>query len=218
MLVKLIFSRETLVPILLWTTGSIFLFGCWDTIVTTFFITFLDEILQSSGIQNIIRSGFILIGILAIPAYALQLFWIKQAEQRGKFQIITLGLFLSAAALFGLAFAGGFESFFGLVMVVGFGMVNSTGYAAGYPMSQSIFADEYNKAYAHITNSNIINADASAAPLKILNNFANALGLIFGGALISFIGFSGMFVVYGSAVLIWGIVSIQKKKVWKLEQ
>lgn len=63
-------------------------------------------------------------------------------------------------------------------------------------MSQSIFADEYNKAYARITQETIINADASAAPLKILNNFANALGLIFGGALISFIGFSGMFMVY----------------------
>ena len=64
-------------------------------------------------------------------------------------------------------------------------------------MSQSIFAEEYNKAYAQTSQSNIINADVSAAPLKILNNFANAVGLMFGGALISFIGFSGMFVVYG---------------------
>jgi len=64
-------------------------------------------------------------------------------------------------------------------MLMGFGMLNSTGYAAGYPMSQSIFADEYNKSYARVTESNIINADVSAAPLKILNNFANAIGLIF---------------------------------------
>lgn len=118
MLIKLIFRRETFVPILLWTTGGIFLFGCWDTIVTTFFITYLDEILQGSGLQNIIRSGFILIGILAIPAYALQMFWIKQANTRGKFQIITFGLFLSAAALFGLAIAGSFEGALGLLLVV----------------------------------------------------------------------------------------------------
>lgn len=103
-------------------------------------------------------------------------------------------------------------------MVVIFGMINSTGYAAGYPMSQAIFADEYNKSYARVTESNIINADVSAAPLKILNNFANAVGLIFGGALISLVGFSGMFVVYGSAVLAWGIVSLKKKLSWKLEQ
>lgn len=48
MLYKLIFGKETLIPVLLWTTGCIFLFGCWDTIVTTFFITYLDEVLQNS--------------------------------------------------------------------------------------------------------------------------------------------------------------------------
>ena len=144
------------------------------------------------------------------------MFWIKQADQRGKFTIITLGLFLSAGALFGLALTGGLEGIIGLVVVVLLGMINSTGYAAGYPMSQGIFADEYNKSYAGVTMSNIINADASAAPLKILNNFANALGLIFGGALISFVGFSGMFIVYGGAVLIWGIVSLRKRLPWKL--
>lgn len=217
MLYRLIFVKTTLVPILLWSTGSIILFGCWDTIVMTFFITFLDESLKDSGIQNIIRSGFILIGILAVPAYALQLFWIKKAKTYGKFNIITMGIFVSAIALFGLSIAGNFESLIGLLVVVGFGIINSTGYAASYPMSQSIFADEYNRAYARIAESNVINADVSAAPLKILNNFANAVGLIFGGALISFIGFSGMFVVYGAAMLTWGIMSLRKKKIWKLE-
>lgn len=48
MLYKLIFGKATLVPVLLWTTGCIFLFGCWDTIVTTFFITYLDEVLENS--------------------------------------------------------------------------------------------------------------------------------------------------------------------------
>jgi hypothetical protein len=47
-------------------------------------------------------------------------------------------------------------------------------------MSQSIFADEYSRAYAKANNTTIINADAAAAPLKILNNFANSIGLIFG--------------------------------------
>lgn len=217
MLYKLIFVKTTLVPILLWSTVSIILFGCWDTIVMTFFITFLDESLKSSGIQNIIRSGFILIGILAIPAYALQLFWIDKAKTYGKFNIITMGIFVSAVALFGLSISGNFEHIMGLLAVMVFGMINSTGYAASYPMSQSIFADEYNKSYARTAESNVINADVSAAPLKILNNFANAVGLIFGGALISFIGFSGMFIVYGAAMLIWGIMSMRKKKIWSLE-
>ena len=101
--------------------------------------------------------------------------------------------------------------------IVAFGMMNSTGYAAGYPMSQSIFADEYNKAYSATMQTNVINADVSAAPLKILNNLANALGLIFGGALISFMGFTGMFVMYGLAVLTWAIISVKKRTLWKLE-
>jgi MFS family permease len=217
MLYKLIFVKTTLVPILLWSTGSIILFGCWDTIVMTFFITFMDESLKDSGVQNIIRSGFILIGILAVPAYALQLFWIKKAKTYGKFNIIALGIFVSAGALFGLSIAGNFENLIGLFVVVGLGIINSTGYAASYPMSQSIFADEYNKAYSRTAESNVINADVSAAPLKILNNFANAVGLIFGGALISFVGFSGMFIVYGTAMLAWGIMSMRKKKLWDLE-
>ena len=215
---KLIFEKDTFIPLLLWTTGGIFIFGCWDTIVTTFFITYLDEALKDSAeIRNIIQSGFILIGLLAVPAYGLQMFWIKKAETYGKFTIITLGLFVSAIALFGLAFAGAIGGAIGIAMIVTFGMMNSTGYAAGYPMSQSIFADEYNKAYSKAMNLSVINADVSAAPLKILNNLANALGLIFGGALISFIGFTGMFFAYGWAVLAWWIVSLKKKNDWKLD-
>lgn len=213
----LVFERNTYVPLLLWTTGSIFLFGCWDTIVTTFFITYLDAALEdSAGIKNIIQSGFILIGILAIPAYGLQIFWIKRANIYGKYIIITLGICISAVALLGLAFAGYIGETMGLIAIVFFGIMNSTGYAAGYPMSQSIFADEYNRAYAKSSQTNIINADTSAAPLKILNNLANALGLIFWGTLISFLGFWGMFIIYGAMVWLWWFISIQKKRLWNL--
>jgi len=48
MLYKLVFEKVSFVPILLWSTGGILLFGCWDTIVTTFFVTFLDEALKNS--------------------------------------------------------------------------------------------------------------------------------------------------------------------------
>jgi MFS family permease len=180
MIYRLVFSKTSFVPILLWTTGSILLFGCWDNVATTFFVKFLDESMQNvSWVKNIIQSGFILIGILAIPAYVLQGFWIKQAEKFGRFRIITLGLFLSGGALFLLAIFGRMENLLGLALVVCMGLLNSAGYAAGYPMSQSIFADEYTRSFAKENNTTVINADISAAPLKILNNFANAVGLIF---------------------------------------
>lgn len=91
MIYALVFSKTSFVPILLWTTGSILLFGCWDNVATTFFVKFLDESMQEvSWVKNIIQSGFILIGILAIPAYVLQGFWIKQADKFGRFRIITV--------------------------------------------------------------------------------------------------------------------------------
>lgn len=56
-LYTLIFEKNTFVPLLLWTTGCIFVFGCWDTIVTTFFISYLDEALkEASQVKNIIQS------------------------------------------------------------------------------------------------------------------------------------------------------------------
>ena len=82
MIYTLVLSKHSFVPILLWTTGSILLFGCWDNVATTFFVKFLDESMQNvSWVKSIIQSGFILIGIIAIPAYVLQGFWIKQAEK-----------------------------------------------------------------------------------------------------------------------------------------
>jgi hypothetical protein len=54
-------------------------------------VNFLDGSLQNvSWVKSIIQSGFILIGIIAIPAYVLQGFWIKQAEKFGKFNIIVV--------------------------------------------------------------------------------------------------------------------------------
>lgn len=73
MIYVLVFSKVSFVPLLLWTTGSILLFGCWDNVATTFFVKFLDEAMQDiSWVKNLLQSGFILIGLLAIPAYVLQ--------------------------------------------------------------------------------------------------------------------------------------------------
>lgn len=218
MMYTLVFSKTSFVPMLLWTTGSIVLFGCWDNVATTFFVKFLDEAMRNvSWVKNILQSGFVLIGILAIPAYLLQWFWIKQAQKYHRFTIITVGLFISGTALFFLAIFWWMENFLWLVLVVAMWLLNSTGYAAWYPMSQSIFAEAYSTSFARENNTTIVNADVAAAPLKILNNFANALGLIFGGALITFFGFTGMFIIYGGILIAWSVVSIKKRTVWKLQ-
>ena len=86
--------------------GGIFLFGFWDTVVITFFVTYIDSVLSQSGGDQVIRSGFFVLGLLAIPAYILQFPFIKASKLHGHYPIITLGLFISAIALFGLAFFG----------------------------------------------------------------------------------------------------------------
>lgn len=79
---NLIFDRKNLVPILFWATINIFIFGCWDSVVTTFLVDYLDNALQDAPqIKNIVQSGVILIGLLAIPAYGLQPLWTKQTEK-----------------------------------------------------------------------------------------------------------------------------------------
>ena len=97
-------------------------------------------------------------------------------------------------------------------------MMNSAGYAAGFPLSQSVFADEYNKEFARRSEHKVIDSDVSAGPLKILNNFANAVGLICAGALIAWFGYRGMFFIFGLLVLFWAIISVTKKVSWKLEE
>ncbi len=217
MIYKLLLNQKSFVPILLWATGVILLFGCWDNVATTFFVDFLDESLQNvSWVKNIIQSWFVLIGIISIPAYVLQGYWIKKAKKFWRFNIIVLWLMLAWGALLLTAAFGGMQNLSGLVLVVWMGLINSSWYAAGYPMSQSIFIDEYNQAYANANNTSVINADASAAPLQILNNFANAVGLIFAWALITFFGFFGMLILYGSLTIAWGILGIKKRTLWKL--
>jgi len=99
---------------------------------------------------------------------------------------------------------------------MGFGLLNSTGYAAGMPLAQSIFAENYNEQFAKNNNLKEINAHASAGPLKILINFANSIGLFLGGILIELFKFGGLFKIYAIIILIWCGLTIIKKKEWDL--
>jgi len=57
MIYRLLLNHKSFVPILLWSTGVILLFGCWDNVATTFFVDFLDGALQEvSWVKNIVQS------------------------------------------------------------------------------------------------------------------------------------------------------------------
>ncbi len=82
---------------------------------------------------------------------------------------------------------GVFDGFF-LILLLGIG--NSIGYAAAMPLAQGEFSDAYNQVYATKRKLTEIDSNASAAPLKMILNLANVVGLIFGGFLIAITGFN----------------------------
>ncbi len=95
-------------------------------------------------------------------------------------------------------------------------LINSVGYAAGMSLGQSKFLEEYNIIYAKTLDLKEIDGNASAAPMKILQNFANVIGLVFGGLLLSIFDYRGFFILFGLIILVilgWSIMKRSEIKV-----
>ena len=114
-----------------------------------------------------------------MPVFAFQIPFIMMSKKMGHYAIITFGTFLSAGAVLCFLYPNP-----GLLFLV-FGLINSTGYAAGMPLSQAVFSEMYNEHYAKKYNLVEIDSHTSAAPLKILINLANVLGLVIGGTILT---------------------------------
>ncbi|MDD4151370.1 MAG: MFS transporter [Candidatus Gracilibacteria bacterium] len=190
--------------------GSILvLFGFWDTFVTSFLIDFLNGILESSKVPKLI-SAYVFIAMLAIPAYGAQIYLIGLAKKIGTLKILLPGILISGISVF---MFGIFETF---LLVLLLGLLNSLGYAAGMPTSQAEFSSEYNNTYAEKKNLKTIDSNASRAPLKMLLNLANVLGLFVGGIFVSIIGYAGTFFLFGFILIAIFVLSIKNMKEWKL--
>lgn len=75
-------------------------------------------------------------------------------------------------------------------------------------LGQIHFLDVYNKEYAKYMNLKEIDANASAGPMKILQNLANVFGLMFGGIILGVLNYGGFFFVFGLliiAIFVWSI-------------
>ncbi len=199
---------------LLIITAIIVLFGFWDTFVVTFLIEFLNKIIASDGENIILKvipiTGYIFIAIMAIPAFGAQLPMINLSKKIGTFLIIIFWVLLSAISMF---FFGILHGFLPILLV---GIVNSIGYASAMPLAQGEFSDIYNQVYAEKRNLTEIDSNASSAPLKMILNLANVVGLIIGGFLIAIFGFDGTFYVLGAILMTIFIVSMRNKRKWRL--
>jgi hypothetical protein len=68
-------------------------------------------------------------------------------------------------------------------------------------LGQNQFLDAYNTTYAKTLDLKEIDSNASAGPMKILQNAANVIGLVFGGLMLEVLGYGGFFILFGVAIL-----------------
>lgn len=75
-------------------------------------------------------------------------------------------------------------------------------------MAQGGFLELYNLHYAKKQNLSEIDSNASASPMKIIQNLANVLGLTLGGLLLAMLSYSGFFIAFGVILVILFIFSM----------
>lgn len=176
---------------LIWGLTLVLIFGFWDTFASSFLIDFLDNIAPGWG--------YILLAAVGIPGIVLQEFAIKAGQKFGDKNVGLLGLALSGGSLIFMGILASMESP-STMAILGSALVNSLGYACGMAIGQNAFLDTYNKLYAEHENLTEIDANASAGPMKVVQNLANVVGLVLGGVLIA-MGFNIFFFVFALVVL-----------------
>jgi len=146
------------------------------------------------------------LAIIGVPGVLLQEYAIRLGEKVGVKSIGIIGLVLSTISLLIMAIMalGELPS---ATAVVAVSLVNSIGYACGMAIGQMTFLDMYNRVYAKKLGLKEIDANASAGPIKVVQNLANVFGLVFGGLLLV-LGFSFFFFAFalGIGIMLWWTV------------
>lgn len=156
---------------LVWGLILVLIFGFWDTFASSFLIDYLDKIKNGWG--------YILLAVIGVPGIILQEFAIKLSQKLGEKTMGIVGLALSSVSLvlMGILAIGEPPS---AMAIIGVALLNSLGYACGMAIGQNTFLETYNRIYAEHENLKEINANASAGPMKVVQNLANVIGLTLG--------------------------------------
>ncbi len=187
---------------LFWTITLVLTFGFWDTFASSFLLGFLDQ-LQPGW-------SYILLAMIGIPGIVLQETASKIGAKIGIKTIGMIGLALSGGSLILLGIAASFETMSPIAIVI-LALINSLGYACGMSTGQNQFLDTYNRIYAEHEHLTEINANASSGPIKVIQNLANVIGLVIGGALLAF-GFPAFFIIFGLIILGLLVWTFSKKE------
>lgn len=187
---------------LIWGLILVLIFGFWDTFASSFLLDYLDGIKEGFG--------YILLALIGIPGILLQESAIKLGQKIGDKTVGIIGLVLSGGSLvvMGMLATGNPSA----LTIISVALVNSLGYACGMAIGQNIFLDLYNRIYADHEGLKEIDANASAGPMKVVQNLANVFGLMLGGFFVAF-GFNVFFFVFAIviiATLIWTLKHRQR--------
>ncbi len=155
---------------LIWGLTLVLIFGFWDTFASSFLLDFLEEVKPGWS--------YILLAVIGVPGIVLQEVAIKLGDKIGARTVGIIGLALSSGSLLGMAILSiGTPS---ALAIIGIALINSLGYACGMAIGQNAFLDLYNRIYAKEQNLQEIDANASAGPMKVVQNLANVIGLVLG--------------------------------------
>lgn len=190
--------------VITWSIISIFLFWFWDTFAATFLVDFLKKFEINSGF--IMVSAYILLWLIAIPAFVTPELFINIAKKIWGFPVVLFGILLSGTSMLFFWFSSS------VVILIMFWVMNSLGYWAAMTLSQETFLSSYNNHCADKLWLKEIDSNASAAPLKMLQNIWNVIGLTTWGLLVTILGYTWFFIVFALALLWFFIFTIIRRK------
>ena len=193
--------------IVYWSFYMLLIFWFWDTFASTFLLDFLNELKE--------WWSYILLWIIAIPAFWLQEYFWKLADRVWVYKIANIWLFISGISLVFMSFFASWE--LNLIIILVLALLNSVWYAIWMWLSISVFLESYNKAYATKNNLKEIEWNASAAPMKILQNLANVFWLVLGWIILAIAWYSWFFFIFWIIILwlLYWSIKIKEKIITK---
>lgn len=173
---------------LIWSSIIVAFFSFWDTFVITFQPIFISEqVIKPAGMSHGLTG--VIIALFIIPLFVCQVPFAKLADKIGRPFFMYLGTAISAVSVFGFSYSSD------VAWIILVGLANSVGYAAAFPTAQAFFAQRFQENYAVLHNTQTVDANAAAGPLKMLINFGNVFGTLIGGVLISLFDFKITFIL-----------------------
>ncbi len=188
-----VLSRTDSPLIVYWSMTVLLTFWFRDTFASIFLIDFLNNIKE--------WWSYILLWIIAIPAFWLQWFFSKLAWKFWNLNIANLWLILSWTSLVFMWLYSNSS----ILLIMFCALLNSVWYAACMWLSQSVFLDSYNKSYADFNNLKEIDANSSAAPMKILQNLANVFWLVLWWLILFILKYKWFFITFW-LFMIWLLI------------